>query len=311
MVSFRFHLVSLTAVFLALAAGIAVGAAVVDRASVDFLEARLDNVERNRARTNSENDQLRAEVGFWDAFTQQAGDQLVQGRLAGVPLLLIATEGTERGVVDSLRRLATAAGARVDGTLWLTAKWALADPGHVQEMAALLGAPGEDRPDVVRRAAIGRLTAGWRSGDGGAFAASLQTAAFLDLEATRATPAELARLPLPGTRFVVVSSEDADVPNDLLAVPLVQLLAAGDAVPVLAAEPTPPQPARGVTPPPAFVAALRGDSETASRISTVDNVSDYRGRTAVVLALEQLGRGRSGHFGQGAGAERLVPEPLP
>lgn len=310
MVSFRFHLVSLTAVFLALAVGIAIGAAVVDRASVDFLEARLDNVERNRARTNSENDQLRGDLAAWDAFGQQAEDQLIQGRLADVPLLLVASEGTARGVVDDLRRTAVAAGARVDGTLWLTAKWRLADPGHVRELAGLVGL-AEERPDVVRRAALTRLTAAWRSGDGGAFAALLQSAAFLDLEASRATPAELARLPLPGTRFVVLSSEDALVPNDTLAVPLVQLLAVGGTVPVLAAEPTPTEPPRGETSPSAFVPALRADSETASRISTVDNVNDYRGRTAAVLALDHLGRGRSGHFGLRPGADRLVPEPLP
>ena len=44
MINFRFHLVSLTAVFLALGIGIAVGATVVDRATVDFLETRLKGV---------------------------------------------------------------------------------------------------------------------------------------------------------------------------------------------------------------------------------------------------------------------------
>ena len=63
MVNFRFHLVSLTAVFLALAAGITIGAGVVDRATVDQIERRLTDVDARRQATNDENDQLRADLG--------------------------------------------------------------------------------------------------------------------------------------------------------------------------------------------------------------------------------------------------------
>jgi hypothetical protein len=308
MVSFRFHLVSLTAVFLALAAGIAVGAAVVDSATVELLERQLDQVEDRRARTNGENDVLRAELNRWNDFTQQAGDQLVAGRLPDVPVLLVAVDGIERVPVEAVRRSTVAAGARLT-TVWFTAKWRLTEAQHLQELAAVLGATGEEGPDALRRAALTRLTSGWISGAGGSLVNALHRAAFIDFEAPTA-PVDLARLPAPGTRFLIVSSERAQVPNEQLAIPLTQLLGASGGVPLLAAEIAPPASARpnGAVP---FVGSLRSDSDVSSRISTVDNLEDYRGRVAAILALELLGRGQTGHFGLRAGSQRLVPEPVP
>ena len=47
MINFRFHLVSLVAVFLALTVGIVVGATIVNQAIVDGLNHRIDRVEKN------------------------------------------------------------------------------------------------------------------------------------------------------------------------------------------------------------------------------------------------------------------------
>ena len=47
MISFRFHVVSLTAVFLAIAIGVIVGTTYVDRAVVENLEHRIDTVSEN------------------------------------------------------------------------------------------------------------------------------------------------------------------------------------------------------------------------------------------------------------------------
>src|SRR5687767_13355767 len=107
MVNFRFHLVSLTAVFLALAAGITIGAGVVDRATVDQIERRLTDVDARRQATNEENDRLRADLGRWSQFGEELGDRPLQGRLNGVTVFVVATTGVEGGVVDGLRRSIT------------------------------------------------------------------------------------------------------------------------------------------------------------------------------------------------------------
>mgnify|MGYP000220998019 CR=1 FL=1 len=47
----------------------------------------------------------------------------------------------------------------------------------------------------------------------------------------------------------------------------------------------------------------------AARMSTVDNLDDWRGRVATVLAVSALTRGVTGHFGVAEGSDRMLPEP--
>jgi len=150
MVNFRFHLVSLTAVFLALAAGIAIGAGVVDRQTVDFLEDRLRTVENNRQQTNAENDRLRGDIDVWRRFGEQAGDGLIQGRLQEIPVLLVGVDGTERELVERLRTSMQAAGAAVQGSVWLTGRWSLSNSDDVQRLAEVTGASATTRPNDLR-----------------------------------------------------------------------------------------------------------------------------------------------------------------
>ena len=58
MINFRFHVVSLIAIFLALALGVVIGAGVIDRGVVDTLNNRLDRVEAKSDRIQSENNKL-------------------------------------------------------------------------------------------------------------------------------------------------------------------------------------------------------------------------------------------------------------
>ena len=58
MINFRFHVVSLIAIFLALALGVVIGAGVIDRGVVNALNNRLDSVEAKSDRIQGENDVL-------------------------------------------------------------------------------------------------------------------------------------------------------------------------------------------------------------------------------------------------------------
>jgi len=64
MISFRFHVVSITAVFLAIAIGVVVGTTYVDGAVVDGLRNRIDSVEGNLDDRRAENDRLESELGL-------------------------------------------------------------------------------------------------------------------------------------------------------------------------------------------------------------------------------------------------------
>ena len=307
MINFRFHLVSLTAVFLALGIGIAVGASVVDRATVDLLETRLKGVERRLDATDTENADLRRQLGQWSNFTDQARDQAVAGRLEGGPVLVIGVQGIDRGPVEAFRQTLAAAGANVLGTVWFTSKVRLEKDEDASALADLLGvAPRGAEP--VRRAMVSLLVGELSGQTATGLLGRLREAAFVEFEAPASGPVDLAALPLAEARFVVVSDGRAEVPNEQLAVPLTTQLAEGARARVLAAEagervegaPLPEH--RGV-----FVGLLRSGS-AAPLLSSVDNLEDWRGRFSAVFALRDLGKAKVGHSGAGPGAVRLGPE---
>lgn len=313
MVNFRFHLVSLTAVFLALAAGITIGAGVVDRATVDQIERRLTDVDARRQATNEENDRLRVDLGRWTQFGEELGDRPLQGRLNGVTVFVVATAGVDGGVVDALRGSIASAGATLDGTVVFTGKWQLANDDDAQQLAGVLDVAPTTEPDDLRAAGIAAVADAWTSGDGGLLAAALVERGFLEFQPGPVESVPFPELPRQGSTFVVVSGDGADVATADLAEPLVSGLVATD-LRILAAQPLRPPvdpPQEGEEEPaPEFVTALRDDSAVAGRISTVDNVDDYRGRTAAVLALAELQSGRRGHYGFGSDTRR-VPLPGP
>lgn len=310
MISFRFHIVSLTAVFLALAAGITIGAGVVDRATVDFLQRRLELVESNRLRTNQRNDVLDTDLSRWGRFSQEAGHRMVEGRLRGVPVLLVGVAGVDRTVVGGFRDTLQGAGALAGGTLWLTDKWAISNADDAHALAALLFAPPSTRPDDLRASGIARLAASFSGAEGQGFLGALREAGFVDFEASPIAPADLAALPQPGSLFVIVSGDAARVPSPTLAEPLVARMVAGG-LRTLAGQPSRTVSAAEVSEKQLaseFVVAIRSDAEIAPRVSTVDNLQDYRGRVAATMALQEMLGGRTGHYGFAQGASRVLPE---
>lgn len=310
MINFRFHLVSLTAVFLALGIGIAVGATVVDRATVDFLETRLKGVEARLDTTDTENEQLEAELGRWSSFSEQARDEAVAGRLEGVPVLVVGVQGIDREPVDELRRSLAAARAQVQGTLWFTSKLKLEKDEDADALAGLLGVAPRGR-DPVRRSMVNLVAAELAGQQATGLLAKLRDGAFVEFEAPAGGTGDLAAVPLEGTRFVLVSDGRAEVGNTVLATPLAGQLAQAARARVLAVEAG--RPARGDTPArrAVFVGPLRTEGQVSPLLSTVDNLEDFRGRFAAVYALRDMGAAKVGHYGVGPGAARLVPEAAP
>src|SRR6266508_2854453 len=127
MINFRFHIVSLIAVFLALAVGVVFGATVVNSAIVDRLNDRIDRVEKNANARKAESDELRSEVGQLQGYIDDTKDFSVSGRLAGVTLATIVTRDVDADAVKQTVELAQRAGARAPGIIWLEEKLTLSD----------------------------------------------------------------------------------------------------------------------------------------------------------------------------------------
>ncbi len=121
MINFRYHIVSLTAVFLSLVIGIAMGTTVVSKATVDGLRTNLNRVEARSTSVQAANADLRAKLRDADKMDESLEDQMltptVREALTDVPVLVIASKGIDRNALDQVLKALTASGADLDGTL--------------------------------------------------------------------------------------------------------------------------------------------------------------------------------------------------
>jgi Copper transport outer membrane protein, MctB len=155
MVSIRYHLVTLVAVFLALGIGVVVGSTVIDKALVDDLERRVDDLDKALTNAQQVNDKNQSQIDALEDLDQRLAEQgpaaLLNGDLADTPVLLVAVDGIETGPVDDLADTVVAAGGRYQGTLWLNERLALADEDATTALGELLGGAGGDAEALRER----------------------------------------------------------------------------------------------------------------------------------------------------------------
>ena len=314
MVNFRFHLVSLVAVFLALGIGIIVGSTVIDQATVQGLERNVDALERQRDDARDERDAARREVARWEELDAELPGDVVAGRLADVPVLVVAVDGVERDFVDRAHRWLAAAGAVDQGTIWLTEKLSAAEAPDRRSLATIVGSSAS-RPEAVQRAALTALadvlapplipepTVAPETTPSAPILVPLRDAGFVRYDSPEGTTVDVAGVPRRGSRVVVVSGAGARLSDGDVAVPLAHLLAERAGTSVVAAEGATGEDAERAV----FVGAIRDDGELRARVSTVDDLDLPYGQLALVLALEDLAGGAVGHYG--LAADRLLPSP--
>jgi hypothetical protein len=315
MINFRYHLVSIVAVFLALGIGIIMGTAVIDRAVVDRLEQQQSGLRSDVEAVRSENEALRAQLGDLRDLSARLADEgsqrLLTGTLPQVPVLVIGVRGGEVAGLADFVTLLGRAGASYRGTLWLTDRFAVDDEAEVRDLTEALGLRDDATPAALRASAVARLGRALRPPGEPEVLSALRAAGFLDFDAPDGAPEDVVPLPDPTTRVVLVGGPDPDVPDRVLSLPLVRnLTVPRDDRVALATLVVAPRPGEDVDAGEALVASVRDDDELEARVSSVDDVDEFAGRLAAVLALADLGAGRIGHFGVGPGAQRLLPAPV-
>lgn len=340
MINLRYHIVSITAVFLALAIGIAIGTTVINKATVSTLKSRLDGLATRIDDTDAKNDQLQHDLDRLESTLGKLGEQgsaqLLGGHLEGVPVMLVVTRGVDDDSLEGTRQALVDAGAAYGGTLWLTDRLVLDDSNEIEDLATVLGLTSSDA-DRLRRSLASRLANALLSasldgeaapdtttpsdgepttppetvvGEEPAILRDLRGAGFVDFDSAPDAPDNRVVL-APGVRFVAVSGPGAGVPDDSLLLPMLVDMAAAGPAPVVAAQAgvdvdgQTADETRTV-----FVGPIRADDALKDRISTVDDLESFAGWAGVVLALQDLASGQFGHYGVGDGADRLLPAPL-
>lgn len=336
MINLRYHIVSITAVFLALGIGLTLGSSFLDRVTVDTLKSQLETVQERVGKSEAANDALTNRVTAFeerdDDLATELAERTLAGHLEAVSVLLLATEGTDDGLVDQAVATLTSAGAQVAGTWTFTDRWLLDDPEEVSDLAAILELTTSDASRLRRNAAIrvaevldvasqDLLTEAPADPTGlptlaqpsePQLVARLQKAGFLDYRPLPGSGDERVLLPAGGARFVAVSGALPEAGPTLFATALLDEMVAGGPAPLVAAQgevdlPDGEEPASEDQRRSSFVGPLREGELTRDRLSTIDDLDTAAGLLALVLSVEDLGAQRLGHYGVASGAARLLP----
>lgn len=308
MLSFRFHIVSLIAVFLALAIGIATGSTFVDRAIVDSLQDRVDAVSANLDARRAENQQLGDQIDGLEAYVGDSAPWLVQGRLEGRSVAVVAERGLPDEPVEAQVEVLRQAGAEVPGILWLEPSMALGEADERQAMAQLLDVE-EDDPVALQDEALRRLTSEDPEEAGEALAA-LVDAGFVELDTAGGEGVDPAGLELAAGSIVLVTGQQSELTGSTFVARTAADLSSAGALVLVgevydAEDDGDDAPARGDA-----LAPILDDADLRDQVATDDAIDLTHGRTAAVLALEELAAGRVSHVGYGEGADGPVP-PFP
>ncbi len=313
MINFRFHLVSLIAVFLALGLGILVGSTVVDQVIVDRLDREISSVSHESNQIKSDNSQLKDRLSQLNDFLKKSSAYSVQQRLISAPVAIIAEKGIDTGAVNALLAQLKAAGADVPGVLWLDDKWELSsakDLVALQTAAHVTGPAPASRIAALRalatRLAEPQLTGAKARRD---VVEPLRSAGFLDF--TDGKKAALTAFPEHPARVLYLTGPDSHLLTTATMVDLVAPFVAAK-VPTVVGEVYDPKPAKNgkTAERGASIGPVRSNPSLAKQVTTLDDGELLQGTVTAVISLEQVADGIVGHYGYGEGASEVVP-PIP
>lgn len=172
MINFRYHIISITAVFLALGIGTALGSTFLDRYTVDLLDRNITSAEARIRATEAENGRLEDQVDDAEARDREllasGAPQLLGDRMTDVPVLVVVATGVDGATVDTVEQVLAATGADLRGSLVLSDKLSFAD-GVDADLADELGVQDPDVDELrvaVEDQLANALLAAGVAGDG-------------------------------------------------------------------------------------------------------------------------------------------------
>lgn len=300
MISLRYHIVSIAAVFLALAVGVVLGASGVSDRLLGAVTTKADDLSGQVQQLTVERDALAAGQRADADFAQRVGPAAVRGVLTGDSVALV-TAGADGPTRDAVLSLLRAAGATVTGTVALTA--AVTDPARSDQLNQLSGQllpTGAQLPAASDTGSlVGGLLGGVLTGRGGKAAATGAPAAAVYAGLTSAGFVTAAPAPKPAGLVLVLTGGaltgvDAGDGAALIARMAAQLDHSGDGA-VLAGS-------TGSAGPTGPIGVARADPTVTAALSTVDDVQSGSGRISTVLALAEQAAGHAGRYGTAASA---------
>jgi hypothetical protein len=295
-IDFRYHIVSIVAIFFALGAGVVLGAGPLKGTGSEIVQSQADKDRAALEDARADLIQAKALDKYRDDYVAKVTAGLTDGKLTGKTIAVVTMPSADNDMTNSVQDALEAAGGQVTTRVSLDAK--LFDPGQRQLVESLVNelvtADITFDPDSNTYQRAGMLLARG--------IAAREEGKPVDTEATRilsgVTGSKLVSLkPTPKDRasLVVVVAAKPPTPapdnssyND--AVDFAEGLDQGSGGAVVAGVPESAQ--NG-----GMLKSLRGDSAATKILSTVDVANIPSGQMTVVFALVEQAGGKAGQYG--------------
>jgi Copper transport outer membrane protein, MctB len=307
-IDFRYHLVSIISVFLALALGIVVGTTALNGAVVSDLRHQVKSLKSDKKTLQGSARELKGTVAADDDFAAGIAPDVVAGKLTNQEVLVVTAPGADTATSGAVAKLLQTAGASVTTQVDLAANYV--DPRHASDLQgyatsgvapAGLTLPTTDDSGKLAGALLADVLIHSAKGHNPTAAerqtvlAGFTSQSMLRVEGPAATPASLAVL--------VVGKPAGDNNPPAQARTITDLAAAFQArgTGVVIAGSSASDADTGV------IGTVRQDTGLADSLSSVDNADTAAGQIATVLALRDRGHGVAGQYGTQDDAQAAVP----
>jgi hypothetical protein len=299
-ITFRYHIVSLVAVFLALAVGIVVGTTALNGPVTSDLRRQVNDLKKERSSLAAQNKTLQGQVDDAGQFAAAFGPAITGGTLTSQHILLVGLPGVGIGAEDAINSQLTAAGAQITGRLNFTAGFI--DPSQASSIATLVtgnNPVGNTLPVTSDSGLLGASALAFvLTGSGQQTDLKSVLTGFAGLHMISSDPQSIES----AKTIVVIGS--GSLPKTGSAgqneLDLVSALAGQGAKVVVAGD------AGSATS--GIIALVRGSGSKAT-VSTVDNADSAVGQISTTLAVAGAVNGQVGQYGTQKGADAVFPTP--
>ena len=315
MIDFRYHIVSIVAVFLALGLGLLVGATALQPTALGGLISLSQREHEQIGAALATNRQLNRQLDSNDQWAQANAPQLLHGLLAGERVVVVEAPGASSQVVSGVSDALAEAGATVSGQVQIQDKFFDVSRATQQQLTqlaqrftpvavSLQGSPVAQASQAIAGAILtkdgaGQPVAGQRDSASAALLSGFGAEGFLAVNGQPDARATLAIVIIPDTP----QSTSISNPQSQRLVTLAQQLN-------LAGQGTVVTGSVDGSGPGSVIDVMRNGGR-AGHLSSVDNANHTIGQIVVAQALAEQLRGVSGSYGATSSAASAAPSPAP
>jgi outer membrane murein-binding lipoprotein Lpp len=309
-ISLRTHAISLAAVFLALAIGVALGSGLLSNTVLSGLHDDNQELQSEISTLTDDRNRLNEKLNAVGEFDAQMSPRILRDALTEKSVVVFRTPDASDDDVDAITRLLRQGGGTVTGTVALTQEFV--DANSAEKLLSVVNSPIVPAGKQLSTASVDQ---GSQAGDLLGIALLINRDPKVQVVDDAQRDAVLAAL--RDTGFVTYGNQHIGAANTAVIVTggglgddagnrgaTVARFAAGLAPhgsgTVLVGR-------DGSASGTAAVAVTRSDAALSAAVSTVDDVDSESGRITAALALSDLiNGGRSGQFGIGQGATSVT-----